>query len=130
MAGDRQAETTVPTEAREKHAQLAEQIEEHRFRYYVNDAPVVSDADFDKLLRSLEALEEEYPELRTPDSPTQKVAGAYETEFTSVVHRSRMLSLDNAFDDLELAAWAERVQKDVGTSDYHFLCELDRKSVV
>ncbi|WP_405844370.1 NAD-dependent DNA ligase LigA [Streptomyces sp. NBC_01518] len=124
MAGDRQAETAVPAEAREKHAQLAEQIEEHRFRYYVNDAPVVSDADFDKLLRSLEALEEEYPELRTPDSPTQKVAGAYETEFTSVVHRSRMLSLDNAFDDLELAAWAERVQKDVGTSDYHFLCEL------
>jgi DNA ligase (NAD+) len=125
VAGDKQAETTVPAEAREKHAQLAEQIEEHRFRYYVNDAPVVSDADFDKLLRSLEALEEEYPELRTPDSPTQKVAGAYETEFTtSVVHRSRMLSLDNAFDDLELAAWAERVHKDVGTSDYHFLCEL------
>ncbi|MEV8538249.1 NAD-dependent DNA ligase LigA [Streptomyces sp. NPDC051572] len=124
MAGDRQAETTVPAEAREKHAQLAEQIEEHRFRYYVNDAPVVSDADFDKLLRSLEALEEGYPELRTPDSPTQKVAGAYETEFTSVVHRSRMLSLDNAFDDLELAAWAERVHKDVGSAEHHFLCEL------
>ncbi|MET7569750.1 NAD-dependent DNA ligase LigA [Streptomyces sp. NPDC005492] len=124
MAGDKQAETTVPAEAREKHAQLAEQIEEHRFRYYVNDAPVVSDAEFDKLLRALEALEEEYPELRTPDSPTQKVAGAYETEFTSVVHPSRMLSLDNAFDDLELAAWAERVHKDVGSSEYHFLCEL------
>ncbi|MFE2887856.1 NAD-dependent DNA ligase LigA [Streptomyces sp. NPDC059272] len=124
MAGDRQAETTVPAEAREKHAQLAEQIEEHRFRYYVNDAPVVSDAEFDKLLRALEALEEEHPELRTPDSPTQKVSGAYETEFTSVVHRSRMLSLDNAFDDLELAAWAERVHKDVGSAEHHFLCEL------
>ncbi|GLW48329.1 DNA ligase 1 [Streptomyces sp. NBRC 14336] len=124
MAGDKQAETTVPAEAREKHAKLAEQIEEHRFRYYVKDAPVVSDAEFDRLLRSLEALEEEYPELRTPDSPTQKVAGAYETEFTAVQHRQRMLSLDNAFDDLELAAWAERVHKDVGTSDYHFLCEL------
>ncbi|WP_020121072.1 NAD-dependent DNA ligase LigA [Streptomyces canus] len=124
MAGDKQAETTVPSEAREKHAQLAEQIEEHRFRYYVNDAPVISDADFDKLLRSLESLEEEYPELRTPDSPTQKVAGAYETEFTSVQHRSRMLSLDNAFSDEELAAWAERVAKDVGTTDYHLLCEL------
>ncbi|MFI6403354.1 NAD-dependent DNA ligase LigA [Streptomyces sp. NPDC050548] len=124
MAGDRQAETTVPAEAREKHAHLAEQIEEHRFRYYVNDAPVVSDAEFDQLLRALAALEEEYPELRTPDSPTQKVAGAYETEFTSVVHPSRMLSLDNAFDDLELAAWAERVHKDVGASDHHFLCEL------
>ncbi|MFF4631120.1 NAD-dependent DNA ligase LigA [Streptomyces griseorubiginosus] len=124
MAGDKQAETTVPAEAREKHAQLAEQIEEHRFRYYVNDAPVISDADFDKLLRSLEALEQEYPELRTPDSPTQKVAGAYATEFTAVQHRSRMLSLDNAFSDEELAAWADRVAKDVGTTDYHLLCEL------
>ncbi|MEU0784395.1 NAD-dependent DNA ligase LigA [Streptomyces sp. NPDC006173] len=125
MAGEKHAEpTSVPAEAREKHAQLAEQIEEHRFRYYVNDAPVVSDAEFDKLLRSLEALEEEHPELRTPDSPTQKVAGAYATEFTSVQHRQRMLSLDNAFSDLELAAWAERVAKDVGTSDHHFLCEL------
>ena len=124
MAGDKQAETTVPAEAREKHAQLAEQIEEHRFRYYVKDQPVVSDADFDRLLRALEAVEEEFPELRTPDSPTQKVSGAYETEFTSVQHRQRMLSLDNAFDDLELAAWADRVAKDVGTSAYHFLCEL------
>ncbi|MGW0706818.1 NAD-dependent DNA ligase LigA [Streptomyces sp. NPDC002643] len=131
MAGDKDAQPTsapaegpVPAEAREKHARLAEQIEEHRFRYYVKDAPVVSDAEFDLLLRSLEELEEEYPELRTPDSPTQKVAGAYETEFTAVQHRERMLSLDNAFTDEELAAWAERVAKDVGTSDYHLLCEL------
>ncbi|MFJ2605730.1 NAD-dependent DNA ligase LigA [Streptomyces sp. NPDC087425] len=124
MAGDKQAESTVPAEAREKHAQLAERIEEHRFRYYVNDAPVVSDAEFDTLLRSLQELEEEYPELRTPDSPTQKVAGAYETDFASVQHRTRMLSLDNAFDDEELAAWGERVAKDVGTTDYHLLCEL------
>lgn len=115
---------SVPAEARDQHAQLAEQIEEHRFRYYVNDQPVVSDAEFDKLLRSLEALEEEYSELRTPDSPTQKVSGAYETEFTSVQHRERMLSLDNAFDDEELAAWADRVGKEVGTTDHHFLCEL------
>ncbi|MFI9648039.1 NAD-dependent DNA ligase LigA [Streptomyces sp. NPDC052040] len=124
MAGDKQAETTVPAEAREQHAQLAEQIEEHRFRYYVKDAPVISDAEFDRLLRSLEALEEEYTELRTPDSPTQKVAVAYETEFTAVEHRERMLSLDNAFDDEELAAWAERVAKEVGASAHHFLCEL------
>lgn len=115
---------SVPAEARDQHAQLAEQIEEHRFRYYVNDQPVVSDAEFDKLLRSLEALEEQYSELRTPDSPTQKVSGAYETEFTSVQHRERMLSLDNAFDDAELAAWADRVAKEVGTGDHHFLCEL------
>lgn len=90
----------------------------------MKDQPVISDGDFDKLLRALEALEEEYPELRTPDSPTQKVAGQYETEFTSVEHRERMLSLDNAFDDEELATWAERVARDVGTPDFHYLCEL------
>ncbi|GGN13268.1 NAD-dependent DNA ligase LigA [Streptomyces fuscichromogenes] len=125
MAGDKQqAETAVPAEAREKHARLAEQIEEHRFRYYVNDAPVVSDAEFDRLLKTLEALEDEYPGLRTPDSPTQKVAGAYETEFTSVQHRERMLSLDNTFNDDDLAAWAERIHKELGEQEYHFLCEL------
>ncbi|MCZ7457835.1 NAD-dependent DNA ligase LigA [Streptomyces sp. WMMC940] len=114
----------VPAEARDEHARLAEQIEEHRFRYYVKDQPVVSDAEFDRLMRSLEGLEEQYPELRTPDSPTQKVSVAYETEFTAVEHRERMLSLDNAFDEAELAAWADRVAKEVGTSAYHFLCEL------
>ncbi|MET8577880.1 NAD-dependent DNA ligase LigA [Streptomyces sp. NPDC005012] len=114
----------MPSEARDRHAQLAEQIEEHRFRYYVKDAPVVSDAEFDTLLRELEALEERHPELRTPDSPTQKVAGAYETEFTAVRHRERMLSLDNAFDDEELAAWADRVAREIGASAHHFLCEL------
>ncbi|WP_309050987.1 NAD-dependent DNA ligase LigA [Streptomyces sp.] len=117
-------EQGAPAEAREKHAELAEQIEEHRFRYYVKDQPVISDGEFDRLLRSLEELEEEYPELRTPDSPTQKVAGQYETEFTAVEHRERMLSLDNAFDDAELATWAERVARDVGTPDFHYLCEL------
>ncbi|WP_435973893.1 NAD-dependent DNA ligase LigA [Streptomyces sp. Qhu_M48] len=114
----------LPAEAREKHADLAERVEEHRFRYYVKDQPVVSDGEFDRLLRALEALEEEYPELRTPDSPTQKVAGQYETDFTAVEHRERMLSLDNAFDDEELATWAERVGRDVGTPDFHYLCEL------
>ncbi|MET9085135.1 NAD-dependent DNA ligase LigA [Streptomyces sp. NPDC004237] len=125
MAGDQQqAQTAVPAEAREKHARLAEEIEEHRFRYYVKDAPVVSDAEFDTLLKSLEALEDQHPELRTPDSPTQKVAGSYETEFTSVEHRSRMMSLDNTFNDDDLAAWAERVHKELGDQEYHFLCEL------
>ncbi|MFE5112477.1 NAD-dependent DNA ligase LigA [Streptomyces sp. NPDC056663] len=122
MAGGQKSE--VPTEAQQRHALLAEQIEEHRFRYYVNDQPVVSDAEFDRLMRSLQDLEDEYPQLRTPESPTQKVAGPYRTEFTSVEHRERMLSLDNAFDDEGLAVWAERVVKDVGAGTYHFLCEL------
>ncbi|ARF57540.1 NAD-dependent DNA ligase LigA [Streptomyces gilvosporeus] len=129
MAGEQHAAVSdVPAAAREQHAQLAEQIEEHRFRYYVKDAPVVSDAEFDKLLRSLEALEDEHPTLRTPDSPTQKVAGSYATEFTEVAHRERMLSLDNAFDNDELAAWAERIAGELGgdakSAGYHFLCEL------
>ncbi|MFJ9926441.1 NAD-dependent DNA ligase LigA [Streptomyces misionensis] len=125
MAGDKQAETTaVPAEARDRHAQLAEQVEEHRFRYYVKDAPVISDAEFDQLLKSLEALEEQYPELRSPDSPTQKVAGSYQTEFTAVEHRQRMLSLDNTFNDDELAAWADRIARELGDQEYHFLCEL------
>ncbi|MER5973462.1 NAD-dependent DNA ligase LigA [Streptomyces sp. NPDC002055] len=121
MAGEQAA---VPAEIRDQHQQLAEQVEEHRFRYYVKDAPVVSDAEFDRLMRSLEALEEQYSELRTPDSPTQKVAGAYETEFTAVEHRERMLSLDNAFDDEELAGWADRIARELSGTEHHFLCEL------
>ncbi|BBB00376.1 putative DNA ligase [Actinacidiphila reveromycinica] len=130
MAAEQEAgRAEIPAEAREEHARLAEQVEEHRFRYYVNDAPVVSDAEFDRLLRRLEAVEERHPSLRTPDSPTQKVAGAYETEFTSVQHRERLLSLDNAFSDEELATWADRVAAELGPPDnarspYHFLCEL------
>ncbi|MBQ0984528.1 NAD-dependent DNA ligase LigA [Streptomyces sp. F63] len=131
MAGEEQAAqavaetgSAVPPEARERHQRLAEEVEEHRFRYYVKDAPVVSDAEFDRLLRSLEALEEEYPELRTPESPTQKVAGAYETEFTEVEHRERMLSLDNAFDDEELESWGDRIARELDGTEYHFLCEL------
>ncbi|MFI6947701.1 NAD-dependent DNA ligase LigA [Streptomyces sp. NPDC050422] len=130
MTGEQQTplpgaqETAVPAEARERHVLLAEQVEEHRFRYYVNDQPVVSDAEFDRLMRELEALEDAHPPLRTPDSPTQKVAGPYRTQFTSVEHRERMLSLDNAFDDEELAAWGERIARDVGATGYHFLCEL------
>jgi DNA ligase (NAD+) len=119
----------IPAEAREEHRQLAEEVEEHRFRYYVKDAPVISDAEFDRLLRRLEELEERYSELRTPDSPTQKVAGQYETEFSAVQHRERMLSLDNVFDEQELDAWAERITAELGPpagqgGSYHFLCEL------
>ncbi|TNM25715.1 NAD-dependent DNA ligase LigA [Streptomyces sedi] len=125
MAGERplEDESSVPPEARERHKLLAEQVEEHRFRYYVK-TPVVSDAAFDALLRELQGLEEEHPALRTPDSPTQQVAGSYETEFTSVEHRERMLSLDNAFDDEELAAWEQRVADELTGIPHRFLCEL------
>ncbi|MFI1865979.1 NAD-dependent DNA ligase LigA [Streptomyces jumonjinensis] len=130
MTGEERTDLTaqddpgLPAQARERHAELAERIEEHRFRYYVKDQPVISDGEFDTMLRSLEELEERYPGLRTPDSPTQKVAGQYETDLAKVEHRERMLSLDNAFAEDELTAWAERVERDVGTKDFHFLCEL------
>ncbi|MFI2650956.1 MULTISPECIES: NAD-dependent DNA ligase LigA [Micromonospora] len=110
-------------EARERHATLSQELTDHQYRYYVLDAPIISDAEFDKQLRELEALEAEYPALRTPDSPTQRVGGTFSTDFTPVAHAERMLSLDNAFADEELAAWAERVERDAG-GQVPYLCEL------
>ncbi|ATO14595.1 DNA ligase (NAD(+)) LigA [Micromonospora sp. WMMA2032] len=110
-------------EARERHALLSQELTEHQYRYYVLDAPTVTDAEFDRQLRELEALEAEYPALRTPDSPTQRVGGTFSTDFTPVTHAERMLSLDNAFADEELAAWAERVERDAG-GPVPYLCEL------
>ena len=83
---------------------MAQQLDEDAYRYYVLDAPTASDADYDRRMRRLQQLEDEYPELRTPASPTQRVAGTYSTLFTAVEHLQRMLSLDNAFTDEELAA--------------------------
>ncbi|MEW2374528.1 NAD-dependent DNA ligase LigA [Micromonospora sp. NPDC047812] len=115
---------TEPTpEARERHATLSQELTDHQYRYYVLDAPTISDADFDRQLRELEALEEQFPALRTPESPTQRVGGAFSTDFTTVAHAERMLSLDNAFADEELAAWAERVERDAG-GPVPYLCEL------
>lgn len=112
------------TEVLREWQDLAEEVREHQFRYYVRDAPIITDAEFDKLLRRLEALEAQYPELRTPDSPTQLVGGAgFATEFEAAEHLERMLSLDNAFSADELSAWAARVHAEVG-DDAHYLCEL------
>ncbi|MFI6240703.1 NAD-dependent DNA ligase LigA [Micromonospora sp. NPDC050795] len=110
-------------QARERHAALSQELTEHQYRYYVLDTPTIPDADFDRQLRELEALEEEFPALRTPDSPTQRVGGTFSTDFTPVTHAERMLSLDNAFADEELAAWAERVERDAG-GPVPYLCEL------
>ncbi|MEW2381277.1 NAD-dependent DNA ligase LigA [Micromonospora sp. NPDC047707] len=110
-------------EARDRHATLGRELTEHQYRYYVLDAPTISDAEFDRQLRELEALEAEFPALRTPDSPTQRVGGTFSTDFTPVAHAERMMSLDNAFSDEELAAWAERVERDAG-GPVPYLCEL------
>jgi DNA ligase (NAD+) len=110
-------------EARERHAAIVQEVEDARWRYFVLDDPTLSDADYDVRLRGLQALEEEFPELRTPDSPTQKVGGAVSTEFTAVDHLQRMESLDNAFTDDELVAWYSRLGRE-GVHDPALLCEL------
>ncbi|WP_278372848.1 NAD-dependent DNA ligase LigA [Brevibacterium casei] len=106
------------------HAELAEQIEEHRAAYYKDDSPLVSDAEYDELSRRLEALEEKYPELVTDSSPTQTVGGSVDTStFAPVEHIGRMYSLDNVFDFEELRAWYDRVRDAVSVKS-KFLCEL------
>jgi DNA ligase (NAD+) len=114
---------TVGGTVREQWAELAEEVRGHQFRYYVRDAPVLSDGQFDELLGRLAALEQAHPELRTADSPTQLVGGGFETGFAAVDHLERMLSLDNAFDADELRAWAGRVVADVG-HEVDYVCEL------
>ncbi|WP_285186079.1 NAD-dependent DNA ligase LigA [Rhodococcus sp. MEB041] len=111
-----------PEQKQERDA-LAEEVRGHQFRYYVRDAPIISDGQFDELLKRLQAMEEEHPDLRTPDSPTQLVGGGFETDFTAVDHLERMLSLDNVFDVDELRSWARRVEVEAG-ENLHYLCEV------
>ncbi|MGW8655003.1 DNA ligase LigA-related protein, partial [Nocardia salmonicida] len=116
------AEAATP-EQRVRWQQLADEVRGHQFRYYLRDAPIITDGEFDALLRELQALEDAQPDLRTPDSPTQLVGGGFATEFTAVDHLERMLSLDNVFDYDELRAWASRVEAETG-SELHYLCEV------
>ena len=112
-----------PVDARERHLDLSTTIDEHQYRYFVLDAPTIGDSQYDALMRELQGLEERYPALRTPDSPTQRVGGTYSTLFTAVPHLERMLSLDNALTDEELAAWAERIERELGAGAVEYLCE-------
>lgn len=118
-------ESDIPAEVRHDWTELAEEARAHQFAYHVRDAPTISDGAYDELMRRLNALEDDYPALRTPDSPTQQVGGAiFNTDFTAVQHAERMLSLDNVFSAEELATWIARVQREVGDQALHFLCEL------
>src|SRR5690349_18260075 len=112
----------APAEARRRHAHLSLEITEADHRYYILDSPTISDIDYDTKMRELRALEEQYPDLRTPDSPTQTVHGAISTLFTPVEHLERLLSLDNVFTDEDLGGWADRATKLGGAGPY--LCEL------
>jgi DNA ligase (NAD+) len=115
--------TAIPDDARHRWTDLAELIRGHRFAYYIREAPTISDGEFDKLLHDLEALEDEYPGLRTPDSPSQVVGGTFSTDFAAVDHLERLLSLDNVFSLDELRAWMERAAQAAGT-EVSWLCEL------
>ena len=114
---------TSDDELRQRHKELAETIDEHRQRYHRDDAPVISDAEYDQLMRELEGLEEQLPELRTPDSPSQQVGGMISSSFEAYEHRERLMSLDNAFSFDELEAWHGRLVRE-GADDAAFLCEL------
>ncbi len=115
---------SVAPDIRRQWRELADEVREHQFRYYVRDAQIISDAEFDGLFNRLIALEEAHPELRTPDSPTQLVGGAgFATDFTPAPHLERMLSLDDVFAPDELMAWAVRIGAEIG-GDTDYLCEL------
>jgi len=98
-------------------AALRAEIREHDRRYYLLDAPVVSDKEYDELFARLKALEAEYPKLVTPDSPTQRVGGAPASDFKTVKHAAAMLSLDNAYEEADIRAWDERVRKNLPTGE-------------
>jgi DNA ligase (NAD+) len=113
----------VPVAARERHAELSQTLDDLAFRYYVLAQPTVSDAEYDRLMRELTALEEKWPTLRTPDSPSQKVMETFSTDFTPVEHLERLMSLDNVFTPEELQAWADRAVRNAGDG-VRWLCEL------
>lgn len=115
--------------ARQRIEELSKVVEHHRFRYYVLDSPEVSDAVFDELYNELIALEEKYPELKLPSSPTLKVGAAPSTEFKQVKHRVPMLSLSNAMGSEDLEKWEERILRGLGQSadeanQLAYACEL------
>ena len=127
MADLENTRSDTPVSAIQRHAELAQTLTDHRWRYYVLDQPTISDGDFDRLMLELEAIEEEHPGLRTPDSPTQQVGGAPSTTFAPVTHLHQMMSLDNAFDREELDAWNARAVREAGADAVAasgYLCEL------
>ena len=106
-------------------AHLRDELRHHEHLYYVLDAPVLSDAEYDKLMNRLKALEAEHPEMITPDSPTQRVGGKPADGFVKAAHSRPMLSLDNAYNDDELRAWDARVRGGLtSTDEVRYTCEL------
>jgi len=114
---------TVPESARQRAAQLRKDIEFHNLRYYQLDDPLIADAEYDRLMQELLALESEHPELRTPDSPTQRVGAPPVQAFAEVRHSVPMLSLDNAFSDENVVDFGRRVSQRLGRDDLAWVVE-------
>ena len=104
--------------------ELRQELNYHNHRYYTLDDPVISDGQYDSLLRELREIERECPELLTPDSPTQRVGGEPSSAFDEVEHSRPMLSLDNAFDFGELTDWRQRISRLLEGADFELVCEL------
>lgn len=116
-------------QAKKRVVQLREQIDHHSYRYHVLDDPEIADVEYDALVKELLDLETEYPDLVTPDSPTQRVGAPPSSHFAPVEHRVRMMSLDNAFSETELQAWGARVVRALGAEPAGFVCELKMDGV-
>ena len=112
----------MSNQARHRITELTNEIRDHQFKYYVLDAPTITDAQFDALLKELQAVEAKHPELVEPDSPSLGVGGGFATTFEQRDHIEKMMSLDNVFDTEELGAWFDRVEKESPNPKY--LCEL------
>ena len=111
-------------DARRAAERLRDEIRHHEYQYYVQDQPEISDAEYDALMRQLQAIEQENPELLTPDSPTQRVGGKARDGFRKIPHSSPMLSLDNALNEDELSAFHRRVSEGLGGANCRYVVEL------
>ncbi len=121
-------DTAVPADARAqaaaRAAELRHELDYHAYRYYMLDAPEITDAAFDKMLVELQEIEATYPDLVTPDSYTQRVGGYVSEQFTPVTHMARMYSMDDAMDLDELDAWLQRTEDALGAGSVTYTCEL------
>jgi DNA ligase (NAD+) len=124
---------SIPQDAKNRWESLKKELNFHSYRYYVLDSPVVSDAEYDHLMAELVSLEEKYPGLKTPDSPSQRVGGTVSEKFNRIAHPQPILSLSNAFSADELTAWHERIGRlDPGVKSAAFVVEpkIDGLTVV
>jgi DNA ligase (NAD+) len=115
---------SVPEDVKKKVEELREKIRYHNYRYYVKNDPVITDREYDSLMDELESYEEKYPEIVTPDSPTQRVGNKPQEGFEEVRHRYRLYSLDNTYSEKDVQAFDKRVKKNLGVSDLDYVCEL------